>query len=124
MGTEQSLARAATTPQPYVSYLKKAQVLKTLKSLDSSRDWGTIFSNPATDAAIALAVKAMKKPNFMSAIAAATAWASGYVMTKQKDWWNTSYVMILEKKITGVKLTVTPNNKTEYPKAYITLARY
>lgn len=123
--SEQSLATiAATTPKPTVYYLKKAQVIKTLKSLDSSRDWGTILSNPLTDGVVAIVTKALGKSNFLAAIATATTWATGWVQLKQKSWWQTTYMMILEKKITGVKLTVTPNNKTEYPKAYITLARY
>lgn len=119
------------TTKGYVRYMTRNDIIKIINKFDNSRDWPRVLSNPGTDYLIAkspsvlAAIKVIQRiPNFITLGATATLWSAGDLANRQTAWWKDSAILILKKTITGVKLTVKPNTKSNYPAAYITLVRY
>lgn len=122
-----SLGTAATVKasSSFVDYMTKSDVIRVVDSLDNSANWSAYISNPLSDKMVATACAVITKSAIVGTVAGVLTWTTSWVMSKQESWWKDSAVMILKKQITGVKLTVTPNNTgSNYPAAYITLTRY
>lgn len=115
---------AVTASTSSVYYMRKAEVIKMVDSLDKSFNWSTYISNPLTDVLVGKAVAIITKSNFYGALTGVLGWSTSWIAGKHEMWWKDSAIMILRKQITGVKMTVTPGPPSGYPAAYITYTRY
>ncbi|MEW9053485.1 MAG: hypothetical protein AB2392_20160 [Neobacillus sp.] len=114
-----------STPSTQVKYFGLNEALTVLNHMDSTTNWGRLFSNPFSDAVATSIIALFAKSNFYASAAVLTTWSAADLSNRQQDWWEKSVLMLYGKEITGVKLTVTPNNTgSNYPAAYITLERY
>lgn len=104
--------------------MREKEVAQVLDSMDSTRNWERIISNPATDYVVGLAAGLLSQNNFATIGAGVLSWSITDLMGRQRDWWNESVLMIIkdDNGINYVKLTITPSGK-DYPKVYRTLER-
>lgn len=107
-----------------IRYMREKEVAQVLDSMDSTRNWERIISNPATDYVVGLAAGLLSQNNFATIGAGVLSWSITDLMGRQRDWWNESVLMIIkdDNGINYVKLTITPSGK-DYPKVYRTLER-
>lgn len=118
---------AATIDQakkPYVKYMRKADIIKVLDSIDNSVNWDRYASNPLSDFLIGKAIAIFTKRTFIGAAVGFLTWAAADLQARQESCWRETAKLLLKGKIKGVKLTVTPNISGGYPVAYRTLTRY
>ena len=92
-------------------------------SLDNGRDWLKFLDNPFTNEALNRLSDILLSTNLYSGIANFAAWAATDLKSRQVGWWQESLLMIARGDITAVKMTITPNTSSDYPKVYRTLER-
>lgn len=117
-------ANTLATSKSDTKYLYKKNVLNWVDSMDNSFNWSNYLSTPLTDVALGAAIKAISKSNFIGWAGTALSWSAAYTHAKQEEWWKDSAIMILKGKITGVKITITPNINGNYPKVYKSVKRF
>lgn len=109
--------------QASVTYFNKSDVIKMVDSLDNGRDWLKFLDNPFTNEALNRLSDILLSTNLYSGIANFAAWAANDLKSRQVGWWQESLLMIARGDITAVKMTITPNTSSDYPKVYRTLER-
>lgn len=115
-----SMFRAASST---VKYMGERDILEMVNHLDNSRNWLEFINNPIGSSALTAAIAILTKNNLMGVLGRVLAWGSLNLKNRQEKWWTQSAIMVLQGKINGVKLTITPSGK-DYPKVYRTLERY
>ena len=73
--------------------------------------------------AVAKIIKTLGLKSPWGLVGAAAAWAVEYIRVKSDDWWTESYIKLLEKSISCVRVSHIENLKPTYPAAWLILER-
>lgn len=74
-------------------------------------------------AAVAKIIKTLGLSGPWGLIGTLGTWAVEYIRVKPEDWWTQSYIMLLEKSISCVRVSHIENLKPTYPAAWLILER-
>lgn len=74
-------------------------------------------------AAVAKIIKTLGLSGPWGLVGALGTWAVEYIRVKPEDWWTQSYIMLLEKSISCVRVSHIENLKPTYPAAWLILER-
>jgi len=73
--------------------------------------------------AVAKIIKALGLSSPWGLVGALGTWAVEYIRVKPEDWWTESYIKLLEKSISCVRVSHIENLKPTYPAAWLILER-
>lgn len=73
--------------------------------------------------AVAKIIKTLGLKSPWGLVGAAAAWAVEYIRVKPEAWWTESYIKLLEKSISCVRVSHIENLKPTYPAAWLILER-
>lgn len=109
--------------EPRVTYFGKKEMLRILANIDNRYNWMQYLNSWPSAAIIAEAGKLLTHSNLIGALFGAVSWLVSWIGEQHNSWWRESCILILQGKIHGVKMVLTPNYGS-YPAVYRSLTRY
>ncbi|RUT58202.1 hypothetical protein C1148_10375 [Clostridium botulinum] len=103
-------------------YLDRSDVKRAYEAVQPGA-FESIIIDLGAGAALGQIMKALNASNAWTLTATVVAWAVEYIRIKPQDWWTQSYIMLLENRISCVRMSHIENLKPTYPAAWLILER-
>ncbi|EOR26565.1 hypothetical protein SDC9_39538 [bioreactor metagenome] len=104
-------------------YLYRSDIKRIYESATAPNALENLILNFGPSAAVSKIIATLGLGSPWGLVGALGTWAVEYIRVKPEDWWTQSYIMILEKSISCVRVSHIQNLKPTYPAAWLILER-
>lgn len=103
-------------------YFYKSDIKRAVNAVQPGA-FESLLSTLVTSVALGEMMKILGVSNPYGLISTVAGWAIEYIRVKPENWWNESYIMILEGTISCVRISHIQNLQPTYPAAWLILER-